>query len=91
MVYNSEKWSMWRNQLIAFAKSINKYDSENYVNSMYWTARQGGKNLTAEEDIKIKYLGCTTEENAAVYSLNKPVTDEFYNIFTPLGIVTNSL
>lgn len=91
MVYNSEKWSMWRNQLIDFAKKTDRYNPENYADSRDWTARQGGKNLTAAEDIKIKYLGCTTEENAAVYSLNKPVTDEFYNMFTPLGIVTNSL
>jgi phosphoadenosine phosphosulfate reductase len=80
-----EQASEWRNFLIRFAKSIGKSDPEEYVDGGWWKARQGGNGLRAANDVKIQMSNCTTEADAKVYSLNRPVSDEFYNLFTPFG------
>lgn len=90
-IYMPEKSENWRNFLIEFAKKIGKPDPEEYVDSGNWKARQGGQGLEAAEDVKIKSVGCTTEENARIYNLNKPVEESFYDLFIPFGIVSKDL
>lgn len=90
-IYMPNEANRWRNFLIDFAKRIGKPDPEVYVDNGKWKARQGGYGVQAAEDIKIEYTNCTTEENAKIYKLNKPTTDEFYNLFVPFGIVSKEL
>jgi phosphoadenosine phosphosulfate reductase len=47
--------------------------------------------VNSSEDIKIKFSNCTTENNAIVYQLNKPIEDEFYKMFIPFGDVSKEL
>lgn len=90
-IYMPELNKKWRDFLIDFAKKIGKPDPEEYVDSGNWKARQGGSGLISAEDVKIKYTNCTTEENAKIYQLNKPIDDTFYNLFIPIGHVSKEL
>ena len=81
----------WREFLIDFAVKIGKPDAEVYVDSGKWKARQGGNGLTAAEDVKIKFTNCTTEYNARVYKLNRPIDDSFLCLLTPFGKVSKEL
>ena len=90
-IYMPEQSTKWRDYLISFAKSIGKPDPEVYVDDGKWKARQGGNGLAAAEDVKIKFTNCTAEEHAKIYKLNKPLTDDFYNLFIPFGKVSREL
>ena len=90
-VYIPEQFKKWRDFLIDFAKSVGKPDPEEYIDGGFWKARQGGNGVKAAENIKIKYTNCTAEDHAKIYSLNRPIEDYFYNMFTPFGIVSKEL
>lgn len=90
-IYFPKEATAWRNQLIDFAKSIGKPDSEIYVDEAKWTARQGGSSLDTASDTEITADSCTNDENAQVYLLKKPVCDEFINLFVPFGKVSREL
>lgn len=84
-IYMPEQSTKWRSFLIEFASRIGKPDPEVYVDSGKWKARQGGNGVAAAENIKIKFTNCTTEENAKIYRLNRPIEDNFIELFYPLG------
>lgn len=88
-IYMPEQSEKWRNFLLSFAKKIGKPDPEVYVDDGYWKARQGGEGLPASNDVQIKYSNCTTEDNARVFQLYRPISDELYNLFVPFGTVTD--
>lgn len=90
-IYMSEQSEKWRNFLIDFAKKIGKPDAEVYIDTGKWKARQGGNGVASAQDVKIKFMNCTIEENAMVYSLNKPIDDNFIELFNPFGKITNEL
>jgi phosphoadenosine phosphosulfate reductase len=89
--YMADQFTEWRSFLIDFARQIGKPDAEEYVDGGFWKARQGGNGVAAAEDLKIKYTNCTAEDNAKVYSINKFLTDWFYNLFIPFGKVSKEL
>ena len=84
-IYMPERSKAWRNYLIRFAESIGKPDAENYVDEGKWKARQGGNGLASAGDVKIRFTNCTAEENAKIYKLVKPYSDELVQMFTPFG------
>ena len=90
-IYMPEQVKKWHEFLVDFAKKIGKPDPEEYVDSGNWKRRQGGKGVRAAEDVKLKFTNCTAEENAQIYRLNKPITDEFINMFIPFGIISKEL
>jgi phosphoadenosine phosphosulfate reductase len=90
-IYMPEQYEKWRNFLVNFAKRIGKPDPEEYIDSGKWKARQGGNGLEAVQDVKIRYTNCTTEDNAKVYQLNKPVEDSFFEMFIPFGRIAPEL
>ncbi len=90
-IYMPEQYARWRNFLIDFAKRIGKPDPEVYVDTGKWKARQGGNGVKAAQDVKIRYTNCTVEDYAKIYQLNRPVDDEFLNLFTPFGKVSKEL
>lgn len=90
-IYMQKESEEWRNFLIEFARSIGKQDAEEYVDTGKWKARQGGNGLESADDIKINFHNCTTEENAKIYRLKRPISESFYSLFTPLGIVSKEL
>ena len=90
-VYMPERAGKWRSFLIDFAKRIGKPDPEVYVDSGKWKARQGGNGLAAAASIKVDVSRCATEENASIFKLQKPFSDELINLFTPIGQVAPDL
>lgn len=90
-IYMPNQHKKWRKFLIDFAKKIGKPDPEVYVNSGKWKARQGGNGVKAAQDVKIKFTNCTAEENAKIYSLNKPIEDSFLSLFNPFGRIVPEL
>lgn len=90
-IYMPEKAESWRNFLVEFARKIGKTDAEVYVDTGKWKARQGGNGVAAANDIKIKFTNCTTEENAKIYKLNKPMDDSFIQLFNPFGKIAPEL
>ncbi len=90
-IYMPDESKKWRDFLVGFSKRIGKQDAEVYVDSGKWKARQGGYGLDSAEDIRIKYTNCTTEENAKIYRLNKPIGNNFYELFIPFGKVSKDL
>ena len=90
-IYMPEQFENWRSFLVGFARRIGKPDPEVYIDSGAWKARQGGNGLEAAQDIKIRFSNCTTEDNAKVYQLNKPVDDSFIELFIPFGRIAPEL
>ncbi|AFV03485.1 PUA-PAPS reductase like fusion [Dehalobacter sp. UNSWDHB] len=90
-IYMPDQYKKWHNFLVNFAKRIGKPDPEEYINSGKWKARQGGNGLEAAQDVKIRYTNCTTEDNAKVYQLNKPIDDSFISLFVPFGRIAPEL
>lgn len=84
-IYMPEQARKWRSFLIDFARRIGKPDAEVYVDSGKWKARHGGNGVAAAEDVKIKFTNCTSEDNAKVYNLNKPIYGNFTDLFNPFG------
>ncbi len=90
-IYMPQQFEKWRTFLISFAERIGKPDAEEYIESGSWKARQGGNGVEAAKDIKIRYTNCTTEDNAKVYQLNKPIDDSFIELFIPFGRIASDL
>jgi len=90
-IYMPKETETWHDFLVNFAKRIGKEDAEEYINSGAWKARQGGNGVAAAQDIKIKYTNCTTEDNAKIYRLVKPIDDDFFKLFIPFGIIAPEL
>lgn len=75
----------FRNMLIDFAKGIGKPDPEDYVDDGFWKARQGGNGVAYAKKSIVEFKPCATEENAFNYELQKPITEELYELFRPFG------
>ena len=90
-IYMPEQYAKWRTFLIDFAQKIGKPDAEVYIDTGKWKARQGGNGVKAAQDVKIRFTNCTVEDYAKIYKLNRPVDDEFLNLFTPFGKVSKEL
>lgn len=88
-VYLSDMAPAWREQLFAFAEATGKIDIERYVDELYWAYRRGGAGLKASADVVVNTMGCTMEEQAKLYALNKPIDESFYSLFIPLGMIAH--
>ena len=90
-IYMPEQSKKWRDFLVGFAKRIGKPDTEVYVDTGKWKARQGGNGLASATDVKIKFTNCTAEEHAKIYRLVRPFDDELVGMFVPFGRVAPEL
>lgn len=90
-VHMYDQYLHWHELLVDFAKQIGKPDPENYVNDGGWKARQGGNGLAAAQTSVVSFEPCATDDNAFNYELQKPITDELYELFKPFGHVNKDL
>ena len=90
-VHMYDQYMHWHELLVNFAKTIGKPDPEEYVNEGGWKARQGGNGLAAAQTSVVSFEPCATEENAFNYELQKPITEEFYELFKPFGFINKEL
>ena len=90
-VHLHERYVHWHDLLLEFAKKIGKLDAKDYVNDGKWKARQGGKGLDAAQTSIVSFEPCATEENAFNYELQRPISDELYELFKPFGVINKEL
>ncbi len=90
-VHMNEQYVHWHELLVDFAKKIGKPDPEDYVDEGGWKARQGGNGLEAAQTSIVSFEPCATEENAFNYDLQKPITEELYELFKPFGYINKEL
>lgn len=90
-VHMYDQYIHWRDLLIDFAKQIGKPDPEEYVTEGGWRARQGGNGLAAAQTSVVSFEPCATEENAFNYDLQKPISEELYELFKPFGYINREL
>lgn len=90
-VHMYDQYIHWHELLVNFAKQIGKPDPETYVNDGGWKARQGGNGLTAAQTSVVSFEPCATDEQAFNYDLQRPITDELYELFKPFGYINKEL
>ncbi|NBJ99207.1 phosphoadenosine phosphosulfate reductase [bacterium 1xD8-48] len=90
-VHMYEQYIQWHELLVNFAKQIGKPDPETYVNDGGWKARQGGNGLAAAQTSVVSFEPCATDERAFNYDLQRPITDELYELFKPFGYINKEL
>ena len=90
-VHMHEQYMHWRSLLVEFAKQIGKPDPEEYVIQGGWKARQGGNGLAAAQTSVVAFEPCATEENSFNYELQRPITEELYELFKPFGYINKEL
>ena len=66
---------------------MGKTDPQEYVESGGWKARSGGAGLDRSKNVVIDFKPCATDESSFNYELNRPVTDELYELFKPFGVL----
>ena len=81
----------FRELLIRFAQKVKKPDAERYVDEGKWKARQGGNGVAYAKKAVVSFTPCVMEENAFNYELQKPITEEFYELFLPFGYLNREL
>lgn len=84
-IHMHEQAEHFRSMLIDFAKSIGKEDADVYVDDGFWKARQGGNGVAYAQKSVVAFKPCATEENAFNYELQRPVSEELYELFRPFG------
>lgn len=90
-VHMYDKYVHWREELIEFAKQIGKPDPEEYVDGGNWKARQGGNGLDMAQKTLISFEPCAAEERAFNYELQRPISEELYELFKPFGYVNKEM
>lgn len=90
-IHMYDQYVHWHDLLVDFAKQIGKPDPEDYVNEGGWKARQGGNGLAAAQTSVVSFEPCATDENAFNYELQRPITDELYELFKPFGHINKEL
>lgn len=90
-VHMHDQYLHWHELLVNFAKQIGKPDPENYVDEGGWKARQGGNGLAAAQTSVVSFEPCATDENAFNYDLQRPITEELYELFKPFGYINKEL
>jgi 3'-phosphoadenosine 5'-phosphosulfate sulfotransferase (PAPS reductase)/FAD synthetase and related enzymes len=90
-VHMYEQYIHWRDVLVRFAKQIGKPDPEDYIDEGGWKARQGGNGLEAAQKSIVSFEPCATEDNAFNYELQRPISEELYELFKPFGYINAEL
>lgn len=90
-VHMYEQYTHWHELLVEFAKRIGKPDPEQYVSEGGWKARQGGNGLEVAQTSVVTFEPCATDENSFNYELQKPISEELYELFKPFGYLNRDL
>ena len=90
-IHMYDQYNRWYELLVNFAKQIGKPDPEDYIKDGGWKARQGGNGLAAAQTSVVSFEPCATEENAFNYELQRPISEELYELFKPFGHINKEL
>ena len=84
-IHMPQQSERFRQMLIDFAKQIGKPDPEVYVDDGKWKARQGGNGVDYAKKTAVSFEPCALEENAFNYELQRPISEQLYELFKPFG------
>ena len=84
-IHMPQQSEWFRQMLIDFAKQIGKPDPEVYVDDGKWKARQGGNGVDYAKKTAVSFEPCALEENAFNYELQRPISEQLYELFKPFG------
>ena len=84
-IYMPEQYKKWHDFLIRFAIKLGKTDPEIYVRDGNWKARQGGTGIDYAQTSVLTFEPCALQENTLNFELQKPITEEMYELFKPFG------
>ena len=90
-IHQKEAYEEFHNLLVTFARSIGKEDAEEYVKAGKWKARQGGNGVSYAGKSIVTFTPCVLEENTFNYELQRPLTEEFYELFYPFGYINAAM
>lgn len=90
-IYMPEQFEKWHTFLIDFAKKMGKPDPEDYVKDGNWKARQGGTGIDYAQTSVLTFEPCALQENTLNFELQRPITEELYELFKPFGHINKSL
>ena len=90
-IHMYDQYVKWRELLIRFARQIGKPDPEEYIDGGNWKARQGGNGLEFSKKSIVSFTPCATTDNAFNYELQRPISEELYELFKPFGYVNKEL
>lgn len=90
-VYMPEQYERWHGFLVDFAKRIGKPDPEDYVRDGKWKARQGGSGLEYAQTSVLTFEPCALQENTMNFELQRPISEELYELFKPFGHINKAL
>lgn len=90
-IYMPEQHEHFRNLLLDFARKIGKPDPENYVDDGNWKARQGGNGLDYAKSSVLTFTPCALQENTLNFELQRPITEELYELFKPFGWINKEI
>jgi len=90
-IHMTEEYEQWHSLLVDFAIKIGKPDPEVYVSDGKWKARQGGNGVDYAKKTLVDFKPCALEENAFNYVLQRPITEELYELFKPFGYINKDL
>lgn len=90
-IHMYDQYLHWHEILVDFAKQIGKPDPEEYVSEGGWKARQGGNGLVAAQSSVVSFEPCASDENSFNYELQRPITEELYELFKPFGYINKEL
>lgn len=84
-VHMAEQYQGFHKLLVEFAMQIGKPDPEQYVDGGFWKARQGGNGIAYAKKSVISFEACAVEEHTFRYQLQRPISEELYELFKPFG------
>lgn len=84
-IYMPEEYRRFEKILLDFAKKMGKKDPEEYVRNGGWKARSGGAGVELSKKVAIEFKPCATDESSFNYELNKPLSEQLYELFKPFG------
>jgi len=90
-IYMPEEYTKWHSFLVDFAKKMGKPDPEVYVDDGKWKARQGGNGLEYSSTTVLSFTPCVLQENTLNFELQKPITEDLYELFKPFGYINKEL
>ena len=57
----------------------------------WWKARQGGNDLEYAKTSLLTFEPCALQENTLNFELQRPITEELYELFKPFGYINTAL
>ena len=90
-IYMPEQYKKWHDFLVSFAIKLGKPDPEVYVNEGKWKARQGGDGVEYAKTSVLTFEPCALQENTINFELQKPISEELYELFKPFGYLDYTL